>query len=503
MTAQLVVVGLDGATWDVLDPLIEEGRLPTLARLKEEGASGTLESVRPPISCPAWFCYSTGKNPGKLGIYGWRNVDPVTKTSRFNDYTHLEEPEVWDYLGAAGFRSAVINIPTMFPPKEIEGYMVSGMQAQQHQEYTHPPELKDELEERFGYRVSPDHKIKWDREAALEEAFELFPKRFDAARYLLDKVDLLHVTVFHIDEIQHNDWGGEDLEEAWELIDEHLGDFLDDLPEDTDVLVMSDHGFTQRSTKFYVNTWLEQNGYQARTENRLGETLRRVGVTRQRVERALKKTRLLDAAKAIVPERLQHAVKEEDGTTSNQRRLVEVDWDETVAFASTNFTIHVLDEDEIPEIIEKLEQVTGPDGEPVFEEVLDAREVLHGHRLEQAPQILLLPADGFGTEDPLGHPLWEQRHPGAAGHDLDGIVLAHGPSFEPGAITDASLVDLAPTILHAFELPVPEDIDGDVLDVFADAREVRRTDELAAAGSFAEGELEGVEERLRGLGYLE
>lgn len=504
MTRKLVVIGLDGATFDLLEPMMEAGELPTLSRLAKDGATGRLESVRPPISCPAWFCYGTGKEPGKLGIYGWRNFDPATRTDRFNDYKALEEPEIWDHMGKAGYTSAVINIPTHFPPKAIDGYMVSGMQAEEHQDYTHPPELKDEIKRRFDYQVAPEHKMLWDRELGYQEAVELFPKRLDVARHLLPEVDLLHVTIFHIDEIQHNAWGTPELEAAWRTIDEHLARFLEDLPDGTDVLLMSDHGFASRPLKLYLNTWLEQEGYLTTTANPAGEALRRIGLNRERLERALKATKTLGLIKKLVPDSMQHVVKEADGATSNQRRLGEVDWDDTVAFASTNFTLHVLDESKIDEIIEKLRALESPDGAPFFEEVLRADEVLHGHRLEQAPQILLLPADGHGCEDAVGKPLWERREPGTAGHAMEGILIAHGPSFRPGITLDgARLVDLAPTILHRFGLPVPMDMDGQVLDIFVEDREVEHTTDATAAGAFSEQELEKVEERLRGLGYLE
>ncbi len=504
MTRKLVVIGLDGATFDLLEPMMEAGDLPTISRLIEDGASARLESVRPPISCPAWFCYGTGKEPGKLGIYGWRNFDPQTCTDRFNDYKALEEPEIWDHLGKAGYTSAVINIPTHFPPKAIDGYMVSGMQAEEHQAYTHPAELKDEIKQRFGYQVAPDHKMLWDYDLGYEEALELFPKRLEVARYLLPKVDVLHVTIFHIDEIQHNAWGTPELEDAWRRIDDLLDGFLDELPDGTDVLLMSDHGFASRPLKLRLNTWLEEEGYLTTTANPTGEALRRVGISRERLERALKATKTLDLVKRLVPDSMQQVVKEADGATSNQRRLGEVDWDETVAFASTNFTIHVLDAGKIDEIIEQLRALESPAGDPFFEEVLRADDVLHGHRLEQAPDILLLPADGHGCEDPIGKPLWEHRGPGTAGHAMDGILVAHGPSFKQGITLDgARLVDLAPTILHRFGLPVPEDMDGQVLDILVEDRQIEFTKEATVAGAFSEQELEKVEERLRGLGYLE
>ncbi|MDX1610764.1 MAG: alkaline phosphatase family protein [Candidatus Thermoplasmatota archaeon] len=504
MRQKLVVIGLDGATFRYLDPLMAQGKLPTLAKIAKEGVRATLESVRPPISCPAWFCYSTGRNPGKLGIFGWRNFDPATCGDRFNDYKALTTAEMWDYLGQAGLKSAVINIPTMFPPKAIHGYMVSGMQAQDHQMYTHPAELKEELIDRFDYRVQPKAKMLWDHEEAYKDIVALFKSRLDVALHLLDKVDLLHTTIFHIDEIQHNAWNQPELATAWEHIDGLLADFLDALPEGTDVLFMSDHGFCERSVSLNLNTWLAQEGYLVRHENKAGEVLRRLGITRPKLERLLKRTHLLDLAKAIVPDNIQTVVKEEDGSTSHQRRLAEIDWDRTVAFCSTHFTLHVLDPEKRQEIMDKLEALEGPKGGKVFQEVLPAEDHLHGDKMSQAPQILLLPNEPYAVGDAVGKPLWTESGPANGGHAMDGILMATGPSFKPGASPeDAKLVDLAPTILHYFGLPVTEDMDGTVLDILADERAVTYTKEDAATGAFSEQELEQVEERLRGLGYLE
>lgn len=504
MTEKLVVVGLDGATFRYLDPLMAKGKLPTLAAIPKKGVRGVLESVKPPISCPAWFCYSTGKNPGKLGIYGWRNFDPRTRTDRFNDYRQLRDAEMWDYLGQAGYRSAVINIPTMFPPKAVQGYMVSGMQAEEHQTYTHPPELKDEFKERLDYRVGPKHKMLWDYREAYEEILALFPKRFDAALHLLDKVDFVHTTIFHIDEIQHNAWNTPDLERAWTTIDAELKRFLDALPENTDVLFMSDHGFCERSTTLHINTWLAQEGYLHAHDNKLGEALLKVGVNRQALERLLRKSGLLNLAKQLVPENLQKAVKEADGSTSNQRRMGELDWDRTQAFASTNFSLHVFDETVLDEIIAKMRKITDPEGNRVFEEVIRATDVLHGDKMEEAPQVLYLPNDGFAVGDGIGKPLWTKNTPRYGGHHMEGIFMGYGPSFKEGAqVSGARLIDLAPTVLHAFGLAVPEDIDGEVLEVFKEEREVRRVKPTTALGEFSEQELEQVEDRLRGLGYIE
>ncbi len=501
MSANAIVIGLDGATWRVLDPLIDAGRMPRLAAFLEDAARGEFESVRPPISSPAWYAYSTGKDPGSLGIYGWRNFDPDTHEATFNAYDALDEPELWDLVGWAGKTSAVINVPVTFPPKQIEGAMVCGMQAEPHQAYTHPPELKDALEAKHGYRPVPKHRMRWDPDEAYDEILELMPTRFEAARELVDDVDLLHVTIFHIDELMHTAWGTSRLEAAFERLDEALGAFLDDLPETTDVVLMSDHGFGPADQAFNLSTWLIENGYLATEGDPLGRWLRAIGLHRDRLERGLRKVGLLNAAKRLVPKGLQSRVRERDGSASDQRRLPNVDWARTSAFASTNFTIHVLDEEQLDPIARELSELEDPQGRPVFDEVLHAEDVYEEAR-GPAPDLLLVPREGIMLSDELGEPLWEDLEPGRGDHRLEGILALKGPSFRTEPIEDARLIDLAPTLLHALELPVPRSMDGRVLDVFTHERPIERTSEAAARSPYTEEQLDSVEERLRGLGYL-
>lgn len=499
MPSQLVVVGLDGACWRYLDPLIAEGRLPTLAALRE-GLSCELETVRPPISCPAWFSYTTGQDPAGLGLWGWRNFDAEGPELTFNAYDDLAEPELWDFLGRSGHRSAVVNIPTTFPPKRIEGAMVAGMQAEERQAYTEPPELKAKLRSRLDYRVAPAHKMRWDPDQALAEIRELVPKRFDAARMLAGDADVLHLTIFHLDEIQHTAWATPELADAWELVDEQLGAFLDDV-DPANVIVMSDHGFGPRERVFNLNTWLIEHGYLSLRPDPLGDVLRSLGLTRQRLERGLRAAGLLGVAKRVVPRSLQQRIQERDGASSSHRRLPHVDWNATQAFASTNFTIHVLEGD--PEALaEQLSAARGPEGEPVFAEVQLARDV-HEELDDHAPDLLLLPREGVGLDDELGRPLWRDAEPDSGDHRPEGILAMRGEAFdEEAGLEEAHVTDLVPTILHLMECPIPERVDGKVLAPLDRDADPETTSWEAQASGYSPQQLEDVEQRLRGLGYL-
>lgn len=137
---KVVVIGIDGATFELIVPWIQNGKLPFLKRLKDEGVWGKLESTIPPVTFPAWKCYSTGKNPGKLGVYYWFSVDFYKKGYRFNNSLDFKSQEIWDYLGQNNYRVSIINMPSTYPPKKVNGFLISGMQASEDSLYTFPPE---------------------------------------------------------------------------------------------------------------------------------------------------------------------------------------------------------------------------------------------------------------------------------------------------------------------------------------------------------------------------
>jgi predicted AlkP superfamily phosphohydrolase/phosphomutase len=158
-STKTLALGLDGATWDILLPLIEEGKLPAFKKLLGEGVYGDLQSVIPPVTCPAWKCYSTGKNPGKLGVFWWVDVNKESGKIVMPNAYSFKSRDLWDYLGDKGFKVGIINMPTTYPPKKVNGFMVSGFGMPMdkkfdfQQPYTYPNELQEELEAKYDYKV--------------------------------------------------------------------------------------------------------------------------------------------------------------------------------------------------------------------------------------------------------------------------------------------------------------------------------------------------------------
>ena len=143
---ETIVLGLDGANWALLDPWIEGGRLPNIAALRDEGVWTDMHSCFPPVTCPNWRCYSTGKNPGKLGVFWWENIDTDRQTLTTPDSRSFKSANYWDYLNREGLSAGVMNLPMTYPPFEVEDFIIAGGPDSEQTEYTHPPELGDRLD---------------------------------------------------------------------------------------------------------------------------------------------------------------------------------------------------------------------------------------------------------------------------------------------------------------------------------------------------------------------
>ena len=146
--AKLLLIGIDGGTWDLLEPLMARGAMPELARLLERGARGVLRSVSPPLTPAAWATVLTGKNPGGHGIFDFRRTPSRFAAEQTTEYVSsrlLPRPYLYDRIGAAGKRVISINVPMTYPPHAINGCMITGMFTPRGNACTYPPELQGRL----------------------------------------------------------------------------------------------------------------------------------------------------------------------------------------------------------------------------------------------------------------------------------------------------------------------------------------------------------------------
>lgn len=509
----LVVIGLDGATWRLLDKWIEAGALPNLGKIKSEGSCAPLESCLPPVTSPSWKCYSTGKNPGKLGVYWWEIVDVDNRKISIPDSRSFHSPELWDYLGDAGYNWATINMPTTFPPHGADngGIMVAGPNTNPEKAYTSPPELKQTLEDQFDYKPIPDRSI--NQRGALKEIYHLIDTRFEVGKWLLETEDLdfLHLTTFLTNKLHHYFWDGPETKEGWKRVDQHLEWFID---REYNLLFLSDHGSNEIKTQFQINAWLESEGYlQQSTEESLAtQQGMKYGFTQEDLSRLAARLNLRETARSIVPDRLIDFLPKKSHKKGN--KIDAIKWEATQALASGQGLVYLTNPDatEANAIREKiksgLEELTDPRGHSVAKEVFTVEEVYTGDHLDLAPDIIFDQAEGIHTEDHIGHhDVFEEPTGWRGENDRHGIFLAHGPSFSSkGKLPNPKITDVASTILHYMDVPVPADVDGSPIDVFtpgsrAAERELTYQDPRPTPSQLDQN-LQSTEERLRELGYL-
>ena len=469
-----IVIGLDGAGFRLLDPWLEAGELPNLKRIIDDGVSGDLRSELPPVTSPSWKVYSTGKNPGKLGIFWWYNID--TKNERVyrpSDRYH-DNTEFWELL-ADREPVGVLGMPMTYPPKSVDGTVVSGAPDGQNTGFTHPPELESELRERFDYRVTTRHRLQDEPDRTYDEILELIDVRFRAAKYLLERYDLsfLQATTFYINALHHHLWDDDRTLEAWRIIDDHLGDFYE---MDANLVLMSDHGHAEIETVFRINRWLEREGYLT-FDSKLADALHAVGVTSNRVNQLVTRVNRIVPGVRVDDRVAEYAPRwvinrlSDSGGGRRVSKMVESNWRHTEALATAQGGLYLnvsrdsgRYEELRAELIEKLDRMTGPEGNTVFESVYRGENVYSGPYVEEGPDIVLDKRADVHVSDRLGHEsVFSSDHGTWRGiNTREGLFAAVGPAFGAGTVEDISILDLAPTLLDLHEIPVPDDVDGRV-----------------------------------------
>lgn len=515
-----LILGLDGSTWDMLSPLIDKGELENFARFRDSGTWATNNSCLPPTTFPNWKCYSSGKNPGKFGAFWFEQVDIERGEITPVNASDFDTAEVWDYLNDDGLTTGVINMPTMYPAREIEGIMITGgADSASFDEYvgedndcTYPPELTAELSERYDYEIHPDAWLSSTEptEKEISDLHDLLKLRLQVTYdYVMESdLDFIHVTLSKLNHLRHYLWDDEPTIDALKLIDEWLGKFLE--IEDLNTVLMSDHGCAPIHTEFYLNEWLIEEGYLQRSETP-GSRRRSIGLTKSNVVSLLDRLHLLDTAVNYLPRTLKDTgtAITADGAEvgSRDRKLSFVDIDESQGIASGHGVIYLRKDSQYDqvkrEIIRKLKQETDENNDPLFNAVYNAAEIYSGPYVEEGPDILLDYVPGVHINDAIGKgEVKTSRGDWAAENARPGIFAAHGPDIRhEGHIDPIDMVDIAPTLLAIHGVDIPSDMDGEIIPVVTN--NVGTQDPLTDHSKSNAGHKDGVEDRLRGLGYIQ
>ncbi len=550
---KVLVIGLDGVTFDLLGPWIQAGELPSLQKLLSQGAAGTLRTTLPPISSSSWSSFLTGVNPGKHGLvdFVYPGADSY-KVSMINAASRRTRA-LWNWLNDAGYKVGLLGIPTTYPTEPVDGFMISGFLAPgPESEWAYPAELKQELRAELGeFLLSPDERYRSSRwlDRFLDDLTASVENRTQAALYLMRNKpwDLFAVVYWDTDMVQHETWRlldpdhpRHDAAEAaahrekilafHRKVDADVGRLLSEVDPDTLVVVMSDHGFGPVHSFFLTNNWLSSIGmlqFKRSPGTAFKRLLFRLGFT------PLGMFRL---AKALGMASLRRKVRFQQKSGLLNRVFLsfdDVDWARTRAFSIGSFgQVYVnlagvrpqgivQPGQEYQELREQLvrEALALRDprtGEPLVERVYRREEIYSGPYIARTPDLIVQPRGweymAFGHADFGSNRLVESIIGLSGHHRPDGVLILSGAGVKPGAqLEGASILDLAPTIMHAMNVPVPEDLDGRVLcEAFTASSPLARPVTYTPANLYKDGtsepdfsdqDMEQVQEKLRGWGY--
>jgi predicted AlkP superfamily phosphohydrolase/phosphomutase len=496
---KVVVLGVDGLTFDLLIPWAKEGKLPNFQKLIEDGSSTQLISSVPPSSPPAWTSAITGVNPGKHGIFGFvKGMTEKNGQPQLDFYTSRDRraDPLWIILTEQGRRSVVVNVPCSSPPDQIRGVMISGFPHTSATNFTSPPEYRCKIpnyrKDIYGQLVSVN-----GEQAFLDDMNDIMDRRAEVIMKLFreETWDLFFVVFTITDRVQHYFWKfmdpkhpnydpqkaelfGDAILQTYQRIDDFLGKLRTQLDDRTTLLVMSDHGFGP--------VYQMVNG-----EHFIAGVTLPEGFALQAADNFGAKFHILTT----------HQPPYDQRTIENFSLSKEILKQELLALRDP------------------------ATGHQVIHKVYSKEELYHGPYLDSAPDILGLENEGYlfwnwnDTEDgaifpPKDHPVFQQFF--SAFHKMNGVLVMTGPLVRRGINNyDANIMDIAPTVLYLLEEPIPSNMDGVVLSAPIDPGYVRqhplearwdRPSGSAALRSLAdtsEATNAFIEEQLRAIGYVQ
>ena len=548
---KILVIGLDAATMDLIEPWSAAGQLPTLTRLIREGASGKLISTPNMHSASAWTSILTGVNPGRHGLFVFSDRNFSTGRQEFfkgGDRTGLT---IADYLANHGLTSGLLNVPMTYPAKApTGGYVISGLDAPALNEAAFSPaDLRKEIFDRFpAYSFTPVGLGDLMRDGRVSDAVDLWLNLTETQTAVAEYLISEHPTHFFMTVFTASDWAGHNVW-RYAAADGEGGPESHSLPEShglndamagvyrsldaavarllaltdgsTQVYIISDHGMGAHSgASYHLAAWLESNGFMVRQDSQS---------SRASIAAAGRR-----AASNLLPVALKEKIKARLGAERvKEIQAIEkdafygsIDWSRSVAYTEPgrhviNINLAGRNPDGIvasaeyksacDEIILALQTWKDPTGIPAVERVSRRDQSYTGPFVDRASDLHIYwnPQASFGDPPP------EVKSRGywwSGDHRLEGILIARGPGIQAGGRLDSmNVYDWLPTVLYAAGFPMPGGLDGTVAreafsEAYLAAHPLRVQDgsasETVPAEPLSSAEEEMIEDKLRSLGYL-
>lgn len=513
---KVMVIGLDG----VPPSLVFNRGEPSLINLRAlmgHGVWGPLRSTDPPITVPAWTTMTTGKDPGELGLYGFRNrLDHGYGPMVTVHSSHVKARRVWEYLEESGRRSILVGLPQTYPPVPhngitVAGFLTPGIDAP----FTYPPDLADELHLRAGgqYMTDVPEFRTDDKDRLLKDLYTMVERRFRVAYDFLihEPWDFFMMVEIGTDRLHHGFWNycnadhplyepGNPYEtvipDFYRYLDAWIGSLLATLSDDTTVIVVSDHGSRNLLGGIHVNEWLIREGLLVLQDEPRGETR----LTPELVDWT--RTKVWSEGGYYARIFVNVTGREPSGTVAPS---------EYDAF--------------LDQLTNELQAIEDEQGRPMATRVLKP-EAIYRTCTNVPPDLIVYFDDlnrrsigtvGTGKIISAGN----DTGPDNANHDPEGIfIMTRMADLRSGTrngqrVDHATLLDITPTILHEMGSPVPAGMGGTVINKrewetrkpisVSAAHQERKTDRQSRVGStegYTAEEEEIIRKRLEDLGYL-
>jgi len=448
--SKVLVIGLDSAPPELLFGKFLDD-LPNIKRILEKSLYGPMKSCIPAITIPAWMVMATGKTPGELGLYGFRH----RKHGTYNEIwiansTMIKEKAVWDYIGEKGKKSIIMGVPPSYPPKKINGYLISCfITPDASSDYTYPKELKKEIENLVGEYIFDVVFRKENRDEVKEGVWEMTKQRFEVARYLISEKewDYFELVEIGLDRIHHAFWKYFDethhlyepnskyknvIRDYYKLLDQEIGKLLEHVDlENTAIVIVSDHGAKKMKGAFAINQWLIEEGY-LKVKN-----------------------------KEILREGRQVKFNELD-----------VDWEKTIAWGWGGYYARIFlnvkgrePNGAVPmskyydvrdELAEAIKSIRGPNGEKWDTKVYYPEDIYPEARGDRPDMMVYFDNLYWRSAGTLGYetPYLKENDTGPddAVHSEYGVLSIYLPWLEKPKQITSSIYDFAPTILSLFRI---------------------------------------------------
>jgi predicted AlkP superfamily phosphohydrolase/phosphomutase len=543
---KVFVIGIDSATFSVINPLRQKGMLPAIDMLINKGTSASLLSTIPPVTPPAWVSFMTGVNPGKHGVFDFYAPPSYGYERPVLNAEFIKSKTLWRILSDYEKRIGIINVPMTHPPERVRGFIIPGMQyGYDGPDFAYPPSIMQEIKEKIGdYRV-----VYGDLEGLYTDNLDTLIKEWDdileirkrTVLYLMDRYewDFFMVVFYVLDVIQHHFWKFYDpahpqyrdsryrgvIPEFYKKVDSAIGEIIEQLDKETTIFIVSDHGAGPENSSFFINSFLAREGFLSFKKSLMPlwrfrwphlsyKIIRRLGF--RGITWVVPLNQLTSLGRVIDPREglnIPYFIRWDKtrayaGNHTEQGIYINLRGREPYGIVEQGREYEKLRDD----IIGRLKKVNG-----LQFEIYKREDIYDGRYTTYAPDIIIKKInDGecIMQKEFYHRDMLVDAYKTSGTHREEGVFIVHGRHIRQGLrIKSPNIIDMAPTILYTMGLPVPEDMDGRVLtecfeETFTEGNPVRisrtpmDTSDREKSGLYSPEDSERMKGILRGLGYF-